>query len=130
MDSPTTLSEQKATEKTERSLEVPASDETVQEQSKQQESSPTEVITTTPTAEDTEKTDDVVETKVDIVLIKTPLLKSLLLFYDLIFKEKEQTNVEETPYLLFNSMVDHKELTRTVWGDEIKQDNFERWSQG
>lgn len=130
MDSPTTLSEQKATEKTERSLEVPASDETVQEQSKQQESSPTEVITTTPIAEDTEKTDDVVETKVDIVLIKTPLLKSLLLFYDLIFKEKEQTNVEETPYLLFNSMVDHKELTRTVWGDEIKQDNFERWSQG
>ncbi len=30
----------------------------------------------------------------------------------------------------FNSLVDHKELTQIIWGDEIKQDNFERWSQG
>lgn len=33
-------------------------------------------------------------------------------------------------YTMFNSLVDHKELTQTIWGDEIKQDNFERWSQG
>lgn len=67
MDSPTTLSEQKATEETERSLEVPATDETVQQQP-QLESSPTEVVATTTTAEDTEKTENDVETKVDIVL--------------------------------------------------------------
>jgi len=30
----------------------------------------------------------------------------------------------------FNTLVDHKELTHIIWGDEIKQDNFERWSQG
>lgn len=67
MDSPTTLSEQKATEETERSLEVPATDEAVQQQP-QLESSPTEVVATTTTAEDTEKTENDVETKVDIVL--------------------------------------------------------------
>ena len=40
--------------------------------------------------------------------------------------ESEET--EEAHF--FNSLVDHKELTHIIWGDEIKQDNFERWSQG
>ena len=39
-------------------------------------------------------------------------------------------NIFKNESYFFNSLVDHKELTHTIWGDEIKQDNFERWSQG
>ena len=34
---------------------------------------------------------------------------------------------ESTDYA---SIIDHKELTHTIWGDDVKQDVFERWSQG
>jgi hypothetical protein len=30
----------------------------------------------------------------------------------------------------YDSVLDHKELTYTIWGDNVKQDIFERWSQG
>lgn len=46
-----------------------------------------------------------------------------------IYKE-ENINTQNNESYFFNSLVDHKELTHTIWGDEIKQDNFERWSQG
>ena len=42
--------------------------------------------------------------------------------------EKFQSFLNES--IQFESIVDHKDLTYTIWGDDVKQDVFERWSQG
>ena len=32
--------------------------------------------------------------------------------------------------LVESTEIDHKDLTRVIWGSNVKQDVFERWSQG
>jgi len=39
-------------------------------------------------------------------------------------------NKRYTKVTKYELLVDNKEMTLLIWGDDVKQDVFERWSQG